>query len=63
MMISMAHVMIIERLYDRRFIEIHTRGFEQFEDYVLGKKTVYRRLRMGAGDHRREIGGDSCSGP
>jgi len=38
MMISMAHVMITESLYDRRFIEIHTRGFEQFEDYVLGKE-------------------------
>lgn len=38
MMIAMAHVMITESLYDRRFIEIHTRGFEQFEDYVLGKE-------------------------
>lgn len=38
MMIAMAHVMITENLYDRRFIEIHTRGFEEFSDYVLGKE-------------------------
>jgi anaerobic dimethyl sulfoxide reductase subunit A len=38
MMIAMAHVLITESLYDRRFIKTHTHGFEDFEDYVLGKE-------------------------
>jgi anaerobic dimethyl sulfoxide reductase subunit A len=38
MMIAMAHVMITENLYDRRFIKTHTDGFETFADYVLGKE-------------------------
>jgi anaerobic dimethyl sulfoxide reductase subunit A len=38
MMIAMAHVMITENLYDKRFIEAHTHGFERCEDYVLGKE-------------------------
>ena len=38
LMIAMAHVMITENLYDRRFITTHTQGFEKFEDYVLGKE-------------------------
>jgi anaerobic dimethyl sulfoxide reductase subunit A len=36
MMIAMAYVMITENLYDRRFIETHTLGFEEFSEYVLG---------------------------
>ncbi len=38
MMIAMAHVMITESLYDKRFIKTHTHGFEEFADYVLGKE-------------------------
>ncbi|RPJ19333.1 MAG: dimethyl sulfoxide reductase subunit A, partial [Desulfobacteraceae bacterium] len=38
MMIAMAHVMITQSLYDKRFIKTHTHGFEKFEDYVLGKE-------------------------
>jgi anaerobic dimethyl sulfoxide reductase subunit A len=37
MMIAMAHVMITENLYDRRFIETYTFGFNQFKNYVTGK--------------------------
>jgi anaerobic dimethyl sulfoxide reductase subunit A len=37
-LISMAYVMVIEDLYDHRFIETHTVGFEKFRDYVLGKE-------------------------
>ena len=38
MMIAMAHVMITESLYDKRFIGTYTHGFDRFEDYVLGKE-------------------------
>jgi len=38
MMIAMAHVMITEKLHDRRFIGACTEGFEKFEDYVLGRE-------------------------
>ena len=38
MMIAMAYVMITENLCDRGFIAAHTHGFDQFQDYVLGKE-------------------------
>ena len=38
MLIAMAFVMITESLYDRAFIETYTAGFDEFEDYVLGKE-------------------------
>jgi anaerobic dimethyl sulfoxide reductase subunit A len=36
MLISMAYVMITENLYDRKFVDTNTTGFDKFKDYVLG---------------------------
>jgi anaerobic dimethyl sulfoxide reductase subunit A len=36
MVIAMAYVMIVEKLYDQNFINTYTIGFDKFRDYVLG---------------------------
>ena len=36
LLVAMAQVMIEDNLYDHRFIETHTHGFDQFKEYVLG---------------------------
>jgi anaerobic dimethyl sulfoxide reductase subunit A len=38
MLIAMAYVMIDENIYDKGFIDKHTRGFGSFYDYVTGKE-------------------------
>ena len=37
-LIAMAHVMITEDLYDKKFIETYTFGFDQYKEYVLGNE-------------------------
>jgi len=36
MVIAMAYVLIVERLYNQDFIDTYTVGFDKFRDYVLG---------------------------
>ncbi len=36
MLIAMAYVIITENLYDQKFLDTYTVGFNQFKDYVLG---------------------------
>ncbi|MBI2830727.1 MAG: molybdopterin-dependent oxidoreductase [Chloroflexi bacterium] len=38
MAIAMAYVMLKENLYDRKFIDTYTIGFDRFKDYVMGKE-------------------------
>jgi len=37
MLIAMAYVLIVEELYDKKYIERYVYGFEKYKDYVLGK--------------------------
>ncbi|MFH1382523.1 MAG: molybdopterin-dependent oxidoreductase [Chloroflexota bacterium] len=37
-LLAMAHVIITENLYDRKFLDTYTVGFDKFADYVLGKE-------------------------
>jgi biotin/methionine sulfoxide reductase len=36
LMLAMAHVLILERLYDREFVERHCVGFTMLSDYIVG---------------------------
>ncbi len=38
LLLALAYVLIAEDLYDRRFIETYTAGFDSFKDYVLGRE-------------------------
>jgi trimethylamine-N-oxide reductase (cytochrome c) len=37
MMIGIAHTLLVENRHDRKFLADYTRGFDQFEAYLLGK--------------------------
>jgi len=37
-LIAMAYVIINENLYDKRFVDSYTVGFDKYRDYVLGKE-------------------------
>lgn len=37
-MIAMAYVMITDNLYNRKFLDTYTIGFDRFKEYILGKE-------------------------
>jgi anaerobic dimethyl sulfoxide reductase subunit A len=47
MLVAMAEVMIREGLFDQRFIDRYTVGFDQFRDHVLGRQDGIVKTRPG----------------
>jgi anaerobic dimethyl sulfoxide reductase subunit A len=48
-MLAVLHVMITENLVDRSFIESHSAGFDQLEDYILGLPPIFALQNGGVG--------------
>ncbi len=48
--LAIAYVWLNDDTYDKKYLETHTIGFEQFRDYVLGKEDKNPRRRSGPKD-------------
>ena len=55
LLIAMAYVIIAENLYDRRFLDLYTVGFEKFKGYVLGEEDGTPKTPQWAEDITRVV--------
>ena len=62
-MLGLAHTLVAEGLHDRHFLARYCVGFEHFESYLLGGRTVCLRMLRGPQRSRGSLPRSSLSSP